>query len=128
MMACSKYVEAVFGTGLVSNIIMEHLHKDLIGDLVPLLVSVYSIYNGNSYRVATKCLNAKNIIIRRLPEALDKDGSDTNNILLYRIILTLSTKSEFRFIEWYTRDDLSFLEKLKIKRIMKLFLEVKDKV
>jgi hypothetical protein len=127
-MAYLKYVEAAFGAGLVSDIIMEHLHKDLIGDIVPLLVSVHSIYNGNSYRAATKCLNAKNLIMGRLPEALDKDGSDTNNIFIYRIILTLSTKSEFRFIEWYTRNDLSFLEKLKIKRVMKLFLEVKDKV
>jgi hypothetical protein len=127
-MACSKYVVAVFGAGLVSDIIIEHLHKELIGNLVPLLTSVYSIYSGNSYRAATKCLNAKNLILGRLPEALDKDGSDTNNIFLYRVILTLSTKSEFRFIEWYTRDDLSFLEKLKIKRVMKLFLEVKDKV
>ena len=128
MMACSKYVEAAFGVGLVSDIIMEHVQQDLMGDIVPLLASVHSIYNGSSYRAATKCLNAKNLIIGRLPEALDKDGSDTNNIFLYRIILTLSTKSEFRFIEWYTREDLSFLEKVKIKRVMKLFLEVKDKV
>jgi hypothetical protein len=127
-MACSKYVVAAFGAGLVSDIIIEHLHKELIGNLVPLLASVYSIYSGSSYRAATKCVNAKNLIIGCLPEALDKDGLDTNNIFLYRIILTLSTKSELRFIEWYTRDELSFLDKLKIKRVMKLFLEVKDKV
>jgi hypothetical protein len=127
-MAYSKYVEAKFDAGLVSDIIMEHLHNDLIGNIVPLLVSVHSIYSGNSYKTVIKCQKAKNAIIRRLPEALDKNGLDTNNIFLYQVILTLATKSENNFIKWYTRNDLSFLDKLKIKRVMKLFLEVKDEV
>jgi hypothetical protein len=127
-MACSKYVEAMFGAGLVSDIIMEHRRKDLIGDLVPLLVSVHSIYGGTSYKIAMKCLNAKNAIIGRLPDAFDDEGVDTNNIFLYRVIINLSTKSETQFIEWYTRNDMSFLDKLKVKRIMKLLLEVKDTV
>jgi hypothetical protein len=107
---------------------MEHLRKDLIGDLVPLLVSVHSIYSGTSYKAATKCLNAKNAIIGRLPDAFDDEGLDTNNIFLYRIIMNLSNKDETQFTKWYTRNDLSFLDKLKVKRIMKLFLEVKDTV
>ena len=127
-MACTKYVETVFGSGLVSDIIMEHLRKDLIGDLVPLLVSVHSIYSGNSYKMAMKCLNAKNAIIGRLPDAFDDEGLDTNNIFLYRIIMNLSYKDETQFTKWYTRNDLSFLDKLKVKRVMKLFLEVKDTV
>jgi hypothetical protein len=127
-MACSKYVEAVFGAGLVSSTVMDYLCKDLVGDLASLLASVYAVYGGSSYQSMIKSLKAKNIVSKRLPENLDDNGLDVSYSLIFHIMLALSNMSENRFVEWFTRDDLSHLEKLKVKRIVKLFLEVQGQV
>ena len=127
-MAHSKYIQALFGSGLVADMVMENLRKDLIGDLVSLLSSAYSAYGGSSYERMKKSVNAKNIISKRLPEDLDEFGLSTNFAFIIHIILALSTKSEAHFILWFTRNELTFLDKLKVQKIMKLFVEVKDQV
>jgi hypothetical protein len=127
-MACSKYVEAMFGAGLVSATVMDYFCKDLVGDLASLLASVHAVYGGSSYQSMIKSLKAKNIVSKRLPENLDDNGLDVKYSLLFHIMLALSIMSENRFVEWFTRDDLPYLEKLKVKRIVKLFLEVQGQV
>lgn len=128
VMACTKYVEAVFGAGLVSDSVMEYLRKDLVGDLASLLVSVHAAYAGRSYERMMKSLRAMKVIRNRLPESLDKFDLDTNYPLIMHIMLAMSVMGETSFVEKFTRSDMAFLEQLKVKRIMRLFLEVEGQV
>lgn len=124
-MAYATYVEAVFGAGLVSDTIMEHLRQDLIGDLGALLASVYAVYGGGSAERMLKSLKAKSLIEDRLPVEYDEHSLRVpHNIST--IMVFMSRMSESRFVEEFTQNDMSFLDQLKVKKIMQLFLEVKD--
>lgn len=130
LMACTKYVEAVFGAGLVSDTVMECLRKDLVGDLASLLAAVYSAYGGKSFNRMMKSLRAKNMICEHyiLPESLDQFDLDTNKPLVMHIMVHMALVGEASFVEHFTRGDMSLLEQLKVKRIVRLFLEVEGQV
>jgi hypothetical protein len=120
-MACFKFVEAAFGPGLVTDTIMYYREVDLIGDLPKLLSDVFAVYAGHNYETMFRALKAKNAIVSRLPESLDGTSFST-----FRVLLALSSMSESKFVAHFTDDELSFADKLKAKKIMRLMLEVKD--
>jgi len=129
-MACVKYVEAVFGSGLVADTIMYHLKEDLNRDLSKLLSDVHASFSwvgmtnpGLKYNLMLKSRAVLFAVRDSLPQDVPEDFG------FHSLLVTLNCLNESQFVACFTREeDMSFLDKLIWKRVLTLMLERKDTI